>query len=203
MIGTPNVVIVAENDNFPYGQDVTIGRHIFTADEPYSAGGQDSGPSPYDFLMTGLGACTAMHLRAYAYRRDWAIRKFTVEIRHESINAGGNSTIHQFNRFIYVDGDITEEQRLQLLKVAEGKGRVAAMEIMVGTPAIANLIREGKTFQIPSIIQTAKKDGMQLMDQNILDLMKMKKVTPAEAYRCAQDKKLFEPHLTEPLAAAA
>jgi twitching motility protein PilT len=85
----------------------------------------------------------------------------------------------------------------QLLKVAEGKGRVAAFEIMVGTPAIANLIREGKTFQIPSIIQTARKDGMQLMDQHILDLFKTKKILPAEAYRCAQDKKQFEPYLAD------
>lgn len=83
----------------------------------------------------------------------------------------------------------------QLLKVAEGKGRVAAMEIMVGTPAIANLIREGKTFQIPSIIQTARKDGMQLMDQHILDLLKTKKITPEEAYRCALEKKQFEQYL--------
>jgi twitching motility protein PilT len=91
----------------------------------------------------------------------------------------------------------------QLLKSADGKGRLAAMEIMVGTPAIANLIREGKTFQIPSIIQTAKKDGMQLMDQNILDLMMMKLVTPEEAYRCAKEKKQFEPHLSQPPAALA
>ncbi len=90
----------------------------------------------------------------------------------------------------------------QLLKSADGKGRIAAMEIMVGTPAIANLIREGKTFQIPSIIQTAKKDGMQLMDQNILDLMKMKRVTPEEAQRCAQDKKQFEQYLSQPPASA-
>jgi twitching motility protein PilT len=90
----------------------------------------------------------------------------------------------------------------QLLKSADGKGRIAAMEIMVGTPAIANLIREGKTFQIPSIIQTAKKDGMQLMDQNILDLMKMKRVTPEEAQRCAQDKKQFEQYLSQQPASA-
>jgi len=83
----------------------------------------------------------------------------------------------------------------QLLKSAEGKGRVAAMEIMVGTPAIANLIREGKTFQIPSIIQTARKDGMQLMDQHILDLLKTKRVTPEEAYRCAHEKRQFEQYL--------
>ena len=84
----------------------------------------------------------------------------------------------------------------QLLKTADGNGRVAALEIMLGTPAIANLIREGKTFQIPSIMQTAKKDGMQLMDQHLLDLLKTKMVNPEEAYRCAIDKKQFEQYLT-------
>jgi twitching motility protein PilT len=84
----------------------------------------------------------------------------------------------------------------QLLKTADGKGRVAALEIMLGTPAIANLIREGKTFQIPSIMQTAKKDGMQLMDQHLLDLLKTKMVNPEEAYRCSVDKKQFEQYLT-------
>ncbi|MSM39701.1 MAG: PilT/PilU family type 4a pilus ATPase [Geobacter sp.] len=86
----------------------------------------------------------------------------------------------------------------QLLKTADGKGRVAALEIMVGTPAIGNLIREGKTFQIPSIIQTARKDGMQLMDQHLLDLLKTKRVNPEEAYRCASDKKQFEQYLATP-----
>lgn len=84
----------------------------------------------------------------------------------------------------------------QLLKTADGKGRVAALEIMLGSPAISNLIREGKTFQIPSIMQTAKKDGMQLLDQHLLDLLKTKKVNPEEAYRCAIDKKQFEQYLT-------
>jgi len=86
----------------------------------------------------------------------------------------------------------------QLLKTVDGKGRVAALEIMVGTPAIGNLIREGKTFQIPSIIQTARKDGMQLMDQHLLDLLKTKRVNPEEAYRCASDKKQFEQYLATP-----
>ncbi|HIJ96509.1 MAG TPA: type IV pilus twitching motility protein PilT [Desulfuromonadales bacterium] len=83
----------------------------------------------------------------------------------------------------------------QLLKTADGKGRVAALEIMLGSPAIGNLIREGKTYQIPSIMQTAKKDGMQLLDQHLLDLLKTKKVNPEEAYRCAVDKKQFEQYL--------
>jgi len=88
----------------------------------------------------------------------------------------------------------------QLLKTADGLGRVAALEIMVGTPAIGNLIREGKTFQIPSIMQTARKDGMQLMDQHLLDLLKTKKISPEEAYRCCNDKKQFEAQLPPPAA---
>jgi twitching motility protein PilT len=83
----------------------------------------------------------------------------------------------------------------QLLRTADGKGRVAALEIMVGTAAIGNLIREGKTFQIPSIIQTAKKDGMQLLDQHLLDLLKTRAIASEEAYRCATDKKQFEQYL--------
>lgn len=85
----------------------------------------------------------------------------------------------------------------QLLRTSDGKGRAAALEIMLGTPAIGNLIREGKTFQIPSIIQTAKRDGMQSMDQHLLDLLKTKKVNPDEAYRCAIDKKQFEQYLPQ------
>ncbi len=89
----------------------------------------------------------------------------------------------------------------QLLKTAGGGGRVAALEIMIGTAAISNLIREAKTYQIPSIIQTARKDGMQLMDQHLLDLLKTKKVDADEAYRCAIDKKQFEQYLPEGAAA--
>jgi len=86
----------------------------------------------------------------------------------------------------------------QLMKTADGQGRVAALEIMVWTPAIGNLIREAKTFQIPSVMQTARKDGMQLMDQHILDLLKTKRVSPEEAYRCCQDKRQFEQYLSQP-----
>ncbi len=83
----------------------------------------------------------------------------------------------------------------QLMKTADGKGRVAAHEILVGNAAVANLIREGKTFQIPSIMQTAKGEGMQLMDLCIMDLLKEKRITPEEAYRCAVEKRTFEQFL--------
>ena len=69
-----------------------------------------------------------------------------------------------------------------LLRHKDGKSRMAAMEIMVGTSAIGNLIRENKIHQIPSIIQTGKKDGMQLLDQHILEFLMAGKITPEEAY---------------------
>ena len=67
-----------------------------------------------------------------------------------------------------------------LLRTVEG-GRVAALEIMVGTPALSNLIREGKTFQVPSIIQTGKKEGMISMEQSVRNLIAANKITLAEA----------------------
>ena len=88
-----------------------------------------------------------------------------------------------------------------LLRTKDGKGRIAASEIMVGTSAISNLIREGKVHQIPSIIQTGKKDGMQLLDQHILEFLMSGKITPEEAYTKANNKQAFEQHLKEPPAA--
>ncbi len=67
-------------------------------------------------------------------------------------------------------------------------GRIAAMEILVGVPAIANLIREGKTFQIPSIMQAGRKHGMVLMVDALLDLVRRGIVSPAEAFVKAVDK---------------
>ena len=83
----------------------------------------------------------------------------------------------------------------QLLVRADGAGRVVAVEILVGTIAVANLIREGKTYQIPSLIQTGRREGMQTMDQAILELLRNKQITPQEAYRKAIDKETYRHYL--------
>ena len=62
------LVVVAENGRGPYGQRITVGRHLLSADEPTPVG-HDTGPSPYDLLLAGLGACTSMTLRMYATRQ--------------------------------------------------------------------------------------------------------------------------------------
>jgi twitching motility protein PilT len=76
----------------------------------------------------------------------------------------------------------------QVLCRKKGGGRVAALEVLMAVPAIANLIREGKTFQIQSMMQTGKKHGMVTMHESLLDLVKKGIVEPEEAYTKAVDK---------------
>jgi twitching motility protein PilT len=83
----------------------------------------------------------------------------------------------------------------QLLKRKDGAGRVAAVEILLGVPALAHLIREGKTYQIPSIIQTGRREGMQTMDQAIVDLLKQGLITSEEAYDRCVDRETFRRYL--------
>ena len=76
----------------------------------------------------------------------------------------------------------------QMLCKKVGGGRVPVLEVMIGTPPIANLIREAKIFQIPSTMQTSKKQGMCLMNDSFMDLVKRGVVEPQEAYAKAVDK---------------
>ncbi len=76
----------------------------------------------------------------------------------------------------------------QVLCKKIGGGRVPVLEVLIGTPSVANLIREGKVFQIPSIMQTGKKYGMCLMNESFAELVKKKVVAPQEAYDRAVDK---------------
>ena len=85
-----------------------------------------------------------------------------------------------------------------LFKRVDVKGRVAALEILVVTPAIANLIREAKTFQIPGMLQVGKKYGMQTLDDAIMDLLNKKQISPEDAYHRCLDKNKFRPLLKNP-----
>ena len=78
-----------------------------------------------------------------------------------------------------------------LLPVLDEKGRIPAVEIMVANPAIRNLIREGKAYQISSTIQISKKDGMQSLDQSLKDLLIEGKISQEDALKKAIDKKAF------------
>jgi len=85
-----------------------------------------------------------------------------------------------------------------LFKRIDIKGRVAALEILIANPAVRNLIREGKTHQIPSMIQTGKKYGMILLDDSIMDLFKKGMISAEEAYAKSNEKGRFRAMLKTP-----
>jgi uncharacterized OsmC-like protein len=109
-----------------FQQVVQIGRHRLVADEPVNYGGLDSGPSPYDFLATALGACTSMTLGLYAERKGWQIPPFTVDVRHAKVHAvdcancveGGGDKIDQFDRRIMFESDPGEAAREKAIEIA-------------------------------------------------------------------------------------
>jgi len=81
-----------------------------------------------------------------------------------------------------------------LLPLLDEKGRIPAVEVMIANPAIRNLIREGKAYQISSTIQISKKDGMQSLDQSLKDLFMEGKISQEDALKKAVDKKAFMEH---------
>jgi twitching motility protein PilT len=85
-----------------------------------------------------------------------------------------------------------------LFKRIDRRGRIVALEILIANPAVRNLIREGKTHQIPSMIQTGKKYGMVLLDDYIMQLYKANKIGVDEAYAKANEKAKFRPLLSAP-----
>ena len=80
---------------------------------------------------------------------------------------------------------IISQQRVQR---ADGSGRVLALETLTNTPAVANVIREAKTYMLPGIIQTGKKQGMQLMDDALLDLFRRGLLSEEETYARSEQK---------------
>ncbi len=122
----PGEVRVEENGLGRLAQDVHAGGHRLLADEPREQGGSDAGPSPYDYLLAGLGACTSMTLRMYADHKDLPLRRVSVHLRHERVHAEDCETceheegrLELIHRRISLQGDLTEAQRERLLEIAD------------------------------------------------------------------------------------
>jgi putative redox protein len=108
-----------------FAQEIHAGRHRLHADEPVSAGGGDTGPSPYDLLLTSLGACTSMTVGMYARRKAWPLGDVTVHLRHSKIYAKDceecetkEGMLDRIERDIQLGGPLTDEQRAKLLEIA-------------------------------------------------------------------------------------
>ena len=119
-------VVVTEAGDGKYAQTVNVGRHWLRVDEPPSIGGDDSGPSPYQLLSAALGACTSMTMRMYANQKNLPLDKVTVTVKHEKIHAEDCvecetrvGKIDKIEREIHIEGDLTDEQRNNLMRIAD------------------------------------------------------------------------------------
>lgn len=110
-------VVVRENGQGRYQQEVIVGEHRLLADEPVSVGGADAGPAPLEFVMAGLGACTSMTLRMYAERKAIPLSRISVSLSHDRIEVAGISR-DRIVRRITLEGDLTSAQRERLLEIA-------------------------------------------------------------------------------------
>ncbi|MCO4798173.1 MAG: OsmC family protein [Colwelliaceae bacterium] len=120
------IVRVSEADPTSFIQDISAAGHHLVADEPESYGGDFLGPTPYQLISAGLGACTSMTIRMYARRKNIPLEHVQVDISHDKIHATDCSTceqstgkVDQFDRNITLTGDITEEDRQKLLAIAD------------------------------------------------------------------------------------
>jgi uncharacterized OsmC-like protein/alpha/beta superfamily hydrolase len=105
--------------------DIMANGHSLVADEAVASGGTDLGPTPYGYLMAGLGACTAMTLRLYADRKDWSLDSVTVRLNHQKIDAADceaceskEGRLDQIERQIELAGALDEQQKDRLLQIA-------------------------------------------------------------------------------------
>ena len=96
------------------------------ADEPVAAGGEDTGPGPYDFLLAGLGACTSMTMRLYADRKSLPMERVTVTLKHSKIHARDceecetkEAMLDQIERVIGIEGALDADQRKRLMEIAD------------------------------------------------------------------------------------
>lgn len=105
---------------------ISAAGHDLIADEPISLGGENRGPSPYDYLSAALASCTIITLHMYASRKEWPLESVNVEIAHSKIHASDcenckekNGKVDRFDRKITLAGDLDEAQKARLMQIAD------------------------------------------------------------------------------------
>lgn len=106
-----HVTVISEHQ---FTQQIATGHHRWTADEPASSGGSDTGPAPYELLLSALGACTSITLRMFALRKEWELGKITVGLRFHR-DADGTEHI---DRRLSFGKPVSDAQKKQLLDIA-------------------------------------------------------------------------------------
>ena len=122
----PRNVVVRETRASKLQQMITTGPHKLLADEPVSVGGQDTGPGPYDLLLSALGACTSMTMRMYADLKTLPVDRITVTLKHNKIYAKDcaecetrEGKVDQIDRVIKIEGALDADQHKRLMEIAD------------------------------------------------------------------------------------
>lgn len=108
-------VVIEETGEGIFQVRVDTGDHVFLMDEPVAYGGLGSGPNPFELLSASLGACTLMTMKLYAQRKGWVLDRLGVRVTHRK---GSADKRDRFDRILEL-GEVTEEQREGLLKIAQ------------------------------------------------------------------------------------
>ncbi len=118
--------VVVEGGPSGYAMRVHAGHHHLSADEPVSVGGSDTGPNPYDLLLSALGACTTITLRMYADRKQWPLEGVRATLRHQKIHARDcedcetdTGYVDRIERELTFEGPLDAAQRKRLLEIAD------------------------------------------------------------------------------------
>jgi len=118
--------VIVKGDASGFAQEIVVGPHRLTADEPIEAGGKDTGPGPYDLLLAALGSCTSMTIALYARAKKWPLESVTVNLRQAKIHAADcrecetrEGKIDRIERDIHLVGKLNQEQRKRLLEIAD------------------------------------------------------------------------------------
>jgi len=118
--------VVAKTGKTGYRTEVMANGLALVADEPVSLGGTNAGPTPYEYLVAGLGACTSMTLRMYADRKKWPLEEVVVELTHNKIHAKDcemcntqSRLVDQIEREVELIGPLDGAQRQRLLEIAD------------------------------------------------------------------------------------
>jgi putative redox protein len=130
MSGVPEGITQADvivwGEGGAFAQQIAAGRYRLKGDEPLSAGGTDTGPSPYDFLLAALGSCTSMTVGMYARKKNWPLERVTIWLRHSKIYAADCSEcetregmLERIERDVQLEGPLSAEQRSWLLEIAD------------------------------------------------------------------------------------
>jgi putative redox protein len=116
-----NPCATVESADGIYAQRIKARAHIWAAGEPLDVGGIDNGPTPYELMLSALGACTAITLEMYAARKGWPLKKVQVTLEHSrEVRDGenGGKPVDMIDRVVHLEGPLDEAQRAKLIEIA-------------------------------------------------------------------------------------